>query len=143
MCLGPKWNCVDVVVRVKMPIREVPLMAGWKREFFYPLLLSRLRVNNESNNYLPKLPNPDIDTFSKLQAQGFMAPRDPVARSLPVPVLKSNIDNRKGCWWWHLMEHIHNNLMKLGGSLGNISPKFKKLVIKTRYIFRTVSPFSF
>jgi hypothetical protein len=24
------------------------------------------------------------------------------------------ITNRKGCWWWHLMEHVHNNLMKLG-----------------------------
>jgi hypothetical protein len=29
------------------------------------------------------------------------------------------------------MEHIHNNLMKLGGSLGNVSQKLKKLVIKT------------
>jgi hypothetical protein len=24
----------------------------------------------------------------------------------------------EGCRRWHLMEHIHNNLMKLGGSLG-------------------------
>jgi hypothetical protein len=39
--------------------------------------------------------------------------------------------NRKGCWWWYLMEHIHNNLMKLGGSR---STKNEKLVIKTRYI---------
>jgi hypothetical protein len=28
------------------------------------------------------------------------------------------------------MEHIHNNLMKLGGSLGNVTQKFKKLAIK-------------
>jgi hypothetical protein len=40
------------------------------------------------------------------------------------------------------MEHIHNNLMKLWGSLGNIPQKLKKLVIKTRYIFWTVVPFS-
>jgi hypothetical protein len=33
------------------------------------------------------------------------------------------------------MEHIHNNLMKLGGSLGNVPQKWKKiLVIKTRNI---------
>jgi hypothetical protein len=43
-------------------------------------------------------------------------------------------DNRKRCWWWHLMEHTHNNLMQLGGSLGNVRQKLKKLVIKTRYI---------
>jgi hypothetical protein len=29
------------------------------------------------------------------------------------------------------MEHIHNNLMKLGGSLGNVSPKLKKTKKKT------------
>jgi hypothetical protein len=43
---------------------------------------------------------------------------------------------RKGSWWWHLMGHIHNNLIKLGGSLGNVPQKWKKLVIKTRYISR-------
>jgi hypothetical protein len=34
------------------------------------------------------------------------------------------------------MEHIYNNLMKLGGSLGNVPQKLKKkkLVTKTRYI---------
>jgi hypothetical protein len=26
----------------------------------------------------------------------------------------TNISNGEGCWWWHLMEHIHNNLKKLG-----------------------------
>jgi hypothetical protein len=31
------------------------------------------------------------------------------------------------CWWWQFMEHIHDNLMKLRGSLGND-------VINTRYI---------
>jgi hypothetical protein len=29
------------------------------------------------------------------------------------------------------MEHIHNNSMKLGGSLGNVPQKLKKLVIIT------------
>jgi hypothetical protein len=42
--------------------------------------------------------------------------------------------NRKGCWWWLLMERIHYNLMKLGWSLGNVPQKMKKIVIKTRYI---------
>jgi hypothetical protein len=27
------------------------------------------------------------------------------------------IDNGEEFWWWHLMENIHNILMKLGGSL--------------------------
>jgi hypothetical protein len=27
---------------------------------------------------------------------------------------------------WHLMEHIHNNLMKIGGSLGKVPQKLKK-----------------
>jgi hypothetical protein len=44
------------------------------------------------------------------------------------------MNNRKGCCFWNLMEHIHNNLMKLGGSLGNVPHKNEKLVIKTRYI---------
>jgi hypothetical protein len=34
------------------------------------------------------------------------------------------------------MEHIRNNFIKLGGSLGKVPQKFKKLVI-----FRTVSPY--
>jgi hypothetical protein len=34
------------------------------------------------------------------------------------PCKSSN--NGEGCWGWHLMEHIHNNLRKLGGSLGNL-----------------------
>jgi hypothetical protein len=34
--------------------------------------------------------------------------------------------NRKWCWWWHLVKHIYNNLMKLGGSLGNVPQKLKK-----------------
>jgi hypothetical protein len=42
--------------------------------------------------------------------------------------------SRKGCWRWHLWEHIHNNLMQLGGPLGNVPQKIKKLVKKTRYI---------
>jgi hypothetical protein len=32
------------------------------------------------------------------------------------------------------MEHIHNNLMKSGGSLSNVPQKNEKLVIKARYI---------
>jgi hypothetical protein len=32
------------------------------------------------------------------------------------------------------MEHIHNNLMKLGGSLVIVPQRLKKLVIKTQYI---------
>jgi hypothetical protein len=32
---------------------------------------------------------------------------------------------RERCWWWHLMEHINNNLMQLGGSLGNVPQKIK------------------
>jgi hypothetical protein len=35
----------------------------------------------------------------------------------------------------NLMEHIHNNLIKIGGSLGNVPQKLKILV------FGTVSPF--
>jgi hypothetical protein len=27
--------------------------------------------------------------------------------------------NWQTCWWWHLMEHFHNDLMKLVRSLGN------------------------
>jgi hypothetical protein len=50
-------------------------------------------------------------------------------------------DNREGCWWWHLMEDIHNNLMKWGGSLSNIPQIFKKLVIKTQYISDCLSIF--
>jgi hypothetical protein len=43
--------------------------------------------------------------------------------------------NGEGCWWWHLMEQIRNNLMKLGVSLGNDPVKSKKkLAIKSRYI---------
>jgi hypothetical protein len=38
------------------------------------------------------------------------------------------------------MEHFHNNLMKLGGSLGNVPQKMKNLVLKLD-IFWTVSPF--
>jgi hypothetical protein len=33
---------------------------------------------------------------------------------------------------WNLMEHIHNNLIKLGGSLLNVPKKLKKIVIKTQ-----------
>jgi hypothetical protein len=36
--------------------------------------------------------------------------------------------NRKGCWWWYLMEHFHNNLMKLRGSLGNVPQIMKNLL---------------
>jgi hypothetical protein len=39
------------------------------------------------------------------------------------------------------MEHIHNSLMKLGGSLGNVRQKMKNLLYKFD-IFRSVSPFS-
>jgi hypothetical protein len=39
------------------------------------------------------------------------------------------------------MEYIHNNLMKLGGSLGNVPQKMKNLLLKLD-IFQTVSPFS-
>jgi hypothetical protein len=35
---------------------------------------------------------------------------------------------------FNFMEHIHNNIIKLGGSLGNVPRKNEKLVIKTRYI---------
>jgi hypothetical protein len=42
--------------------------------------------------------------------------------------------NGEGYRWWHLMEHIQNNLMKLGGSLVNVPQKLKELVIKTQYI---------
>jgi hypothetical protein len=31
-------------------------------------------------------------------------------------------------------EHVKKNLMKLGGSLGNVPKKLKKLVLKTQYI---------
>jgi hypothetical protein len=31
------------------------------------------------------------------------------------------------------MEHIHNNLLTLGGSLGNVPQKLKIVVIKTLY----------
>jgi hypothetical protein len=34
--------------------------------------------------------------------------------------------NRKGCWWWHLMDHIDNNLMIKAGSLGNVPQILKK-----------------
>jgi hypothetical protein len=44
-------------------------------------------------------------------------------------------ENREGCWWWHLMEHIHNNLMKLGGSLGNVPQKLKKTCYKYSIYF--------
>jgi hypothetical protein len=27
------------------------------------------------------------------------------------------LTNGEGCWWCHLMAHIHNNLMKLEGTL--------------------------
>jgi hypothetical protein len=39
--------------------------------------------------------------------------------------------NKKQRGWWRWIEHIDNNLMKLGGSLGNVAQKFKKLFIKT------------
>jgi hypothetical protein len=35
---------------------------------------------------------------------------------------------------WHIKNTIINKLMKLGGSLGDVPQKMKKLVIKTRYI---------
>jgi hypothetical protein len=44
------------------------------------------------------------------------------------------ITNIERCWWRHLMEYIHSDLMKLGESLGNVLQKFIELVIKTRYI---------
>jgi hypothetical protein len=43
--------------------------------------------------------------------------------------------NRERCWRWLFMEHIHNNLMQLGGSQGNFPQKLKKkLVSQTGYI---------
>jgi hypothetical protein len=36
--------------------------------------------------------------------------------------------NKKGCGWWYLVEHFHNNLMKLGGSLGNVPQKMKNFL---------------
>jgi hypothetical protein len=36
------------------------------------------------------------------------------------------------------MEHIHNNLIKLGGSQGNVAQKLKK----KKLVLKTVSPFS-
>jgi hypothetical protein len=29
----------------------------------------------------------------------------------PAIVFWKQWTNRKGCWWWHLMGHIHNNLL--------------------------------
>jgi hypothetical protein len=45
------------------------------------------------------------------------------------------IVNGEGCWWWYLMEHIHNDLMKLGGSLGNVPQKLKKTCYKNLTYF--------
>jgi hypothetical protein len=48
---------------------------------------------------------------------------------------------RKGCWRWHWMELIHNNLMKLGGSLGNVPQKMKKTCYKNSIYFRLLVHF--
>jgi hypothetical protein len=40
------------------------------------------------------------------------------------------------CKFWVLVSKLHygNKLMKLGGSLGNVSRKLKRLIVKTQYI---------
>jgi hypothetical protein len=50
------------------------------------------------------------------------------------PAIKDITNNKKRCWWWHLMEHIHNNL-KLGGSLGNVPQNWKKKCYKNSIYF--------
>jgi hypothetical protein len=40
--------------------------------------------------------------------------------------LSKRTNNGEGCCCCHLMEYIHNNLMKLGESLRNVPQKLKK-----------------
>jgi hypothetical protein len=63
--------------------------------------------------------------------------QSPVHLSLWNHLVISFLVNRKGCWCWYLMEHIHNNLMKLGINctlenglrVRNISSFYKKFLI--------------
>jgi hypothetical protein len=48
-------------------------------------------------------------------------------------LVRNILNNRKECWWWHLMEHIHNNSINCtyenGVTVRNISSIYNKFFI--------------